>query len=354
MGQGQPGPIGPQGPSGQQGPKGDRGETGAPSSVPGPQGPSGPAGPMGPQGVVGPVGAQGPKGADGEVTNAALTTRLQTQTMWCADGDICKIPQGKKGIDWGYGASKIWDDGQLKVESDDNIFLRVANKDTVHVTGNGVRINAPDANSFAVMSVGNGHIFRNGDTRKEDGGAKTMTIRNDDGDMRIMASTEKIAIPGKTYLQFGDGFDREGSAGQIAYGRHDGGQDGSLNIVGAGKNGQPRRVRIWDTLNVNGRDILAELDVLNRKTRHFSEEGWVNKNFWVAGRDGTGHRFTGDALSELGDNAIRADRSYRLMNERDRSVMQNNNGTVNWGRIGNDGVWESFKFISSNRGNWNP
>ncbi len=233
MGQGQSGPqgpMGPMGPSGPQGPKGDRGETGAPSSVPGPQGPAGPIGQTGPQGATGPQGPQGPKGADGEVTNAALTTRLTTQTMWCADGNLCTIPTGKHGI----------------------------------------QLNPPAGDSWTQVSVGRGHVFRNGDSRTDDGGPKTMTIRNDDGDLRIMASTKKISIPNDTYLQFGEGFNREQSAGQIGYGRHDGGQGGTLNIVGAGTNATSRTVRIWDRLIVNGRDILAELDQCVRRDREYN------------------------------------------------------------------------------------
>ncbi|NBP15104.1 hypothetical protein EBU95_12010, partial [bacterium] len=86
---------------------------------------------------------QGPKGADGNIGDAgALKSNLfdQARTMWCADGDLCKVPTGKKGIDWGYGTSKIIDDGQLRIVSDDNIFLRVGDKSQkgIHVTQAGV------------------------------------------------------------------------------------------------------------------------------------------------------------------------------------------------------------------------
>ena len=85
----------------------------------------------------------GPKGADGNIGDAgALKSNLfdQARTMWCAEGELCKVPAGKKGIDWGYGASKIVDDGQLRIISDDNIFLRVGDKSQkgVHVTQAGV------------------------------------------------------------------------------------------------------------------------------------------------------------------------------------------------------------------------
>jgi hypothetical protein len=57
-----------------------------------------------------------------------------------------------------------------------------------------------------------------------------------------------IQLKGSGMLQFGEGFTREMNAGQIAYGRHDGGENGSLNIVGAGKNGEDRLVNVWESL----------------------------------------------------------------------------------------------------------
>jgi hypothetical protein len=59
---------------------------------------------------------------------------------------------------------------------------------------------------------------------------------------------KSITVPGVGAVQFGVGFDREVSAGTIAYGRFDGGVDGSLNIVGAGKTGQNRVVKVWDNI----------------------------------------------------------------------------------------------------------
>jgi hypothetical protein len=69
-----------------------------------------------------------------------------------------------------------------------------------------------------------------------------------------------VSVNNNGALQFGHGYDREGNAGQISYGRHDGGQDGSLNIVGAGKGGQARTVRIWDRLSVGGEAVKLNYD----------------------------------------------------------------------------------------------
>jgi hypothetical protein len=86
---------------------------------------------------------QGPRGSDGNIGDAgALKSNLfdQGRTMWCADGELCKIPKDKKGIDWGYGASKIVDDGHLRIISDDNILLRVGDKSQkgIHITQAGL------------------------------------------------------------------------------------------------------------------------------------------------------------------------------------------------------------------------
>jgi hypothetical protein len=83
---------------------------------------------------------KGDKGEPGTIgTPEALKDNLFTQgrTMWCADGELCKIPQGKKGIDWGYGASKIIDDGQLRIMTDDNIHFHVGNKEAIQINSSG-------------------------------------------------------------------------------------------------------------------------------------------------------------------------------------------------------------------------
>ena len=30
-----------------------------------------------------------------------------SNSLWCADGEMCKIPDNKKGIDWGFGVVKF-------------------------------------------------------------------------------------------------------------------------------------------------------------------------------------------------------------------------------------------------------
>jgi hypothetical protein len=100
-----------------------------------------------------------------------------------------------------------------------------------------------------------------------------------------MASTNAVLLPEKTYLQFGEGFEREGSAGQIGYGKHDGDVNGTLNIVGAGKNGQARVVRVWDTLRIGDTHLRQDDDWLrlvgDQNNKEDYNKGLAAKNLWA-------------------------------------------------------------------------
>ena len=85
----------------------------------------------------------GPPGSIADASSLAST--LKPNTIWCADGDLCSIPVGKKGIDWKFGGSKIYDDKDLHVATDDNLYLDAA---TVNFT--------PGA---TITSPGRLHIF---------------------------------------------------------------------------------------------------------------------------------------------------------------------------------------------------
>lgn len=74
-----------------QGPKGDQG-------IPGPigrQGIQGPKGEKGDIGPVGPIGKTGPTGPAGGIQEADIKPKV----MWCADGNICKVPSNSTGVD---------------------------------------------------------------------------------------------------------------------------------------------------------------------------------------------------------------------------------------------------------------
>jgi hypothetical protein len=87
---------------------------------------------------------RGDKGPPGEISKSKEAVKAglydSKYTMWCADGDFCKLPDKSKGIDWGYGGSKIYDDGQLNIESDDNIYFKTDKKNRMTVNNNGVSI----------------------------------------------------------------------------------------------------------------------------------------------------------------------------------------------------------------------
>ena len=104
MGQGQSGPIGPKGdpsnipgPMGPLGPLGPQGPKGEPSNIPGPMGPQGPLGPQGPQGIQGTIGPKGEVSFD----------FMKQNTLWCADGEICKLPAGKRVSDLGSNTLRL-------------------------------------------------------------------------------------------------------------------------------------------------------------------------------------------------------------------------------------------------------
>jgi hypothetical protein len=240
MGQSQPGPLGPQGeqgPLGPQGLRGMQGEQGSASTVAGPTGPIGTIGPKGDRGETG--AASTIPGPSGEVTKDFM----KNNSLWCADGELCKIPAGKKGIDFGFGGSRIDNDSDLRIVSDDNIFMQVGeNKD----------------NNFQ---------FTN----------------------------EALYLKKSNYIQFGQDYERQGGAGQIGYAKYDRGErGGSLNIVGAGKNGEERIVRVWDTLKVEKKIIIGgwHLEPSSNGNLHIHQgdiNNWtaaITTNGAVAGRKG--------------------------------------------------------------------
>jgi hypothetical protein len=272
MGQAQPGPLGP---------KGDKGDA---STIVGPQGPKGDIGNKGDKGDKGePSVVPGPAGKDGEVTKDFM----KANTLWCADGEVCKVPAGKTQIDFGYGGSKIFDNGQLTVESDDNVIIRVTNE--------------------------NGYTF----------------TKND------------LNISNSNSIQFGHGFEREVNAGKIAYGRFDGGVNGSLNILGAGKSAGSREVRVWDTLRIGDAFIRQDgdwLSVVNSRTGGQYGKGLAVSKLWAKDRLEVNGR---DILAELDDiknNTVRKDKEYFVRSNRGGLLIDSG------GWSNNKGDWETMKF----------
>jgi hypothetical protein len=233
MGQGQSGLKGIDGIAGRDGKDGKDGI----SNIPGMSGKDGKDGNEGARGIRGPDGPEGktgPLGPIGEVSKDFM----KGNTLWCADGELCKIPNSKKGIDFGYGGSKISDFGNLTLETDDNIDIKI-------------------------------------------GGSTKLTAALND---------KNFYLYGSRGLQFGQEFEKQTDAGQISYGRHDGEANGTLNIVGAGKDGQARVVRIWDTLRVGDAmlrqddDWIRSIGDKNDPQSFDSGKGIAAKNLYAKNR----------------------------------------------------------------------
>ena len=134
---------------------------------------------------------RGPKGVDGSIGDqASLESNLfdKGNTMWCADGELCKIPQGKKGIDWGYGASKIIDDAQLRIMTDDNIHFHVGNKEALHIDSNRVKTDRLDIGGWTIQEEGNHLVFKRGNAQQGAGNQAHLRMAAD-GNFWLSRST---------------------------------------------------------------------------------------------------------------------------------------------------------------------
>jgi hypothetical protein len=71
---------------------------------------------------------------------------------------------------------------------------------------NNVYSHKPDKNSYASLGMtlpetkGDGWIFKNGPGRSDDGGPNTMTVRNDNGNLRLMSTNGTVQINGRNVL----------------------------------------------------------------------------------------------------------------------------------------------------------
>ena len=197
----------------------------------------------------------GPKGADGNIGDAgALKSNLfdQGRTLWCADGELCKIPSGKipsgnKGIDWGYGGSKMYDDGQLKIESDDNIIFRTGTgvgtipQDRMHINQDRVRIPVleTDRINIGVWNIrqdGEHLVFRRGDAGT---GVDQPHIRMaQDGNLWLSRST------GAGWVADNIGALRNGLNEKIGY-------DANINVCQSDGRGCLQAANAWDARTSN-------------------------------------------------------------------------------------------------------
>jgi len=232
---------GPQGPKGPEGPPGPIGQQGSPGAT----GPSGPQGPKGEPGLPGPPGPA--FGTLSEAEQAIFVTKavtdnatainniiktanqdLKTSTLWCADGSFCAAPTGKP-VAHTMDPTKanqhlIWarsSDGKNRftVENTNDAFTIATFDDSGNWnrkrpmrvernTGFLINENSDEAGAalIGIRNIGStgaassGYIFKNGSTRVDDGGPKTMTVRNDDGSLRLAAINGDVTIPNNTLV----------------------------------------------------------------------------------------------------------------------------------------------------------
>ena len=75
---------------------------------------------------------------------------------------------------------------------------------------------------------------------------KGYTMWCADGEMcKLPLNKKGVDIDKSNFIHFGTGYTKEDNAGKIGYGIWDGGENGTLNILGAGKAEEVRRVRVW-------------------------------------------------------------------------------------------------------------
>ena len=307
---GNPGKDGINGPPGMPGTPGNPGKDGAPGNPGSPgkngvNGPPGTPGNPGKDGAPGNPGSPGPPGPAANLPNAHAFTNLDitntngshthfnysnTNTNYIRGNTVVsgELNMESKGININFGdpgpmIERNYSPGSthdryglgqfpggtarvyaannfgpatvnLSFAKENNQFddVLVANRDKITMNKTTsvphLKVNRGDGEKY-VPGWGNGihawDVYANGTIGAgTDGNVAAFFNRN--GDIQ----GNSVTVTNNGALQFGHGYDREGNAGQISYGRHDGGQDGSLNIVGAGKNGQSRTVRIWDKMHI--------------------------------------------------------------------------------------------------------
>jgi hypothetical protein len=215
--------------------------------VAGPTGPAGPKGDSGAVGAAGSAGAIGPPGPPfGTLTSAEQSTfaakaigenseainnivkaanqDLKNSTLWCADGSFCAVP-GQKPIQYNTSTKQAitvvknaaGTNTSFQIETEPG-YLQIATFDAsgkwtsqypIRISQTAGSLQTMNYNSnYAAMHVlgdgtSNGVIFKNGTTRAADGGPKTLTLRNDDGSLRLASSGGDVIIPNNT-LVMGD------------------------------------------------------------------------------------------------------------------------------------------------------
>ena len=141
------GPMGPAGSNGMMGPMGSAGSNGlmgpmGPAGSNGLMGPMGPMGPIGQTGQMGPMGPMGPIGQTGQMGPAGSNGQMgpmgpvgpagQTGPPGLAAGGSSPLAFNADGtgITWGQKASSIYDNGDLNINTNDNMWFSAPTKTT--------------------------------------------------------------------------------------------------------------------------------------------------------------------------------------------------------------------------------
>jgi hypothetical protein len=164
---------------------------------------------------------QGPAGTITDATSVEGT--LKPRTMWCsATGDVCSVPDGNK--------SSLF-------PVDLTVGNRLSAKDAV-VSGGG---------TFGNLTTSGGGTFGNlttGDATVNGTFTATGGVNFNAGKTLNFATDQVVG---------GAEGQKEGNAGQMGYNIHGGtAARPHLGIVGGGRAGQPRRLRVWDELHATG------------------------------------------------------------------------------------------------------
>jgi hypothetical protein len=305
------GPLGPKGDKGEKGDKGDTGKQGDKGDSGGPRGPVGPDGVPGPRGTAGPDGTPGGRGPAGP--------------------DGVPGPRGPAGADPDYTKLMYFANGTVGV-SPANLFITKETQNKSDATNSEISNDTTTASVKALALYGN-----------SSSGAKKVNIYDN------LYVNGNIDVPKSSFLQFGLGYTREENAGQISYGKHDGLENGSLNIVGGGKTADNNRVvRVWDTLQIGGAILRQDnewLRIISDKNNPGSyDKGLAAKKLWASDSIEVANRNILAELDDLKKNTVRIDRWYGIQNMDNRRLQMSGDGS----RATNDnngGNWESMRFV---------
>lgn len=244
MGASQPGPIGPQGlrgDRGDQGPPGPQGATGGlgglgPQGLVGPQGIPGIQGGKGIQGDSGPVGEKGDRGDRGETGETGMTGGVGPSGSQGPAG--IPGPSGLRGEVGPRGES-----GPVGPQGSQGIPGTIANAESVETTLKPRTMwCAADGSICSIPPTANA-------TFTKDVTVGGNTLLNSDVKFK---SGKFVHFAGDQAIGSADG-QKETNAGVMGYNLF-GGTNArpQLSIVGGGKAGQGRRIKMWDEVLVTG------------------------------------------------------------------------------------------------------